>query len=167
MKHILIKLLILSSFLLTSVNSFSLPASALKQYKISDNSDTHVHALIKQGSQLVLPQPRKARVLLTQALDKVSKGAKIDKYDYLWSQYGLLKSSIESGTSNFGPGTRKEYELVARNALKYLNTQSVGDWQFTEIGAFQMEVYREAGNGLAWMLMEDGRSLNESFTTYH
>lgn len=141
----------------------ALPSYVFNTVTISNDSNSELHELIEQAAQMVLPEPRKARKLLIDALQKVSKGTKIDKYDYLWTQYGLLKSSMKSGSADFGPGTEQEYIAVARNVLKFLDNQSnTGDWQFTKVGAFQMEVYRSAANGLAWHLMEQGKKLSEA-----
>jgi len=159
MKSLIIKTIVgvLALSIVTFANT--LPKLAYKQYKISKDSNPTVHRLVKEGGELVYPKPRKARKLLVEALRKVSKGAKIDKYDYLWTQYGLLKSAMESGTSKYGPGTRADYMKVAKNVMKFLDHENVGEWQFTELGAFQMEVCREAGNGLGWELMEEGKKL--------
>jgi hypothetical protein len=57
---------------------------------------------------------------------------------------------------------------VANNVLNFLDTKTnTGDWVFTETGAFRMEVYREAGNGIAWELMESATNnadLNKALT---
>lgn len=146
----------------------ALPRFAYEQFPISGESDEEVHVLVKEAAQLVYPEPREARVLILNALKKVSDGASIDLYDYLWTQYGLLKSSFETDTSEFGPGGKTDYLNVARNALDFLdNETNVGAWPFTELGGFQMEVYREAGNGLAWYLHEgddDVAMLNEALS---
>ena len=143
----------------------TLPELVFKSYPISDESNDKVHKLVKVASGLVFPEPKKARVLLVDALTEVSKGSKIDEYDYLWTQYGLLKSSMESGGATFRPGTKEDYMHIARNVLKFLETvQGTGQWVFTEEGAFKMEVCREAGNGLGWNMMEEGKALEEALT---
>lgn len=162
MKRIILASLLTLTTSLT-LQADDLPELVFKNYTISDDSNKDVHALVKEGSQLVFPEPRKARVVLVKALTEVSKGSKIDKYDYLWTQYGLLKSSMESGGNSFGPGTKEDYEKVAEHVLKFLAPSfSTGFAPFTEEGAFEMEVCREAGNGLAWNLMEDGKKLEDA-----
>jgi len=161
-KIVLITLLCLG---LTVANANELPKFAFKQYTISEDSDDKVHKLIKEGSQLVFPEPIKARVLLVNALSLISKGAKINEYDYLWIQYGLMKSSMQSGSSTYGPGTKEDYLHIARMVLKFLeHSKGTGDWIFTEKGAFKMEVCREAGNGLGWTMMEEGFALDEALS---
>jgi hypothetical protein len=133
----------------------SLPEFAYKQFPIAEESNDEVHELVAQAAAQIYPEPLVARSLLVKALQKVNKGAKIDEYDYLWTQYGLLKSSFDTGGANYGPGNQEDYMKVAHNVLNFLDTKTnTGDWVFTETGAFRMEVYREAGNGLAWELME-------------
>jgi len=136
----------------------SLPSSVFQKYSISDKSSTELHALVKQAAMSVRGSPRKARKLFISAITRLRKGDTINKYDYLWTQYGLLKSTFEPSTATYGPGTKADYIKVARNVLAYLDTQHVGDWTYTEIGAFQMEVYREAGNGLSWLMLKDPKS---------
>ena len=139
------------------------PPHVYGKYELAENSDEAVHALVREGAQQVAVEPRRARELLTKALDKVSRGAAIDEYDYLWTQYGLMKATMEAGTADFGPGTRDEYMKVARHVLQFLDEQgNTGDWVYTDIGAFRMEVYRSAANGLAWYMMEDGRNLSRA-----
>lgn len=143
----------------TSVMAASLPTFTYQQYPIADDSSDDVHELVSEGASLVYPEPSTARGLLVKALQKVSKGAAISEYDYLWTQYGLLKSSFDTDGSDFGPGDRQDYLNVAKNVLHFLDAETnTGEWVFTEEGAFRMEVYREAGNGLAWYLMEDAKS---------
>lgn len=151
-----------------SVMAATLPGFAYTQFPIAEESSDDVHDLVAKAAPLVYPEPSAARNLLIEALLKVSKGAEISEYDYLWTQYGLLKSSFATGGSDFDSGTLADYIQVAQNVLNFLDTQTnTGEWVFTEDGAFRMEVYREAGNGLAWFLMEDASSdsdLNKALT---
>ncbi len=158
----------LTLFFSTTVIAASLPKFAYKQFPITEESNDDVHKLVAEAASLVYPKPLVARDLLVKALQKVSNGAKINEYDYLWTQYGLLKSSFDTGGSNFGPGNQEDYLNVGLNVLNFLNTKTnTGDWVFTETGAFRMEVYREAGNGVAWELMEratNNADLNKALT---
>ncbi len=138
-----------------------LPGVVYKEFPTADESSPEVHALVKKAADLVYPQPREARPLLVDALQAVDKGARIDEYDYLWVHYGLLKSSFEPGASTFGAGTEEDYVKVARKVLGYLEKEGVGDWVFTPFGALKLEVYREAGNGLAWYLYDDPKADRE------
>lgn len=140
---------------ITAVSSNSLPDYAFKTPILSDDSDDDVHALIKEAALAIQDEPRQARKNFVKALSLVKSGKAISEYDYLWTRYGLLKSSHESGTGNFGPGTRKDYMKLATQTLEYLNeATAAGIWAYTELGAFQKENYRVAGNGLAWNQME-------------
>ena len=140
----------------------SLPGFVFKIFSVAEESDREVHALIKRSAKLVYPEPRQARKGMVEALRKVDSGASIDLYDYLWTYYGLLNSSFESGTAEYGPGTQEDYIKVARHALKILDKHtSTGIWHYTELGAFQKEVYRTAGNGLAWEIYETSDDSNE------
>ena len=151
----LLSIILLSLLFSATAIAGSLPEFTYKQFPIAEESNDDVHELVSKAAPLVYPEPAAARNLLVQALQKVNKGAEINEYDYLWTQYGLLKSSFKTGGADFGPGSRKNYLNVAHNVLNFLDTKTnTGDWAFTETGGFRMEVYREAGNGLAWQLME-------------
>lgn len=140
---------------ITTMSGNSLPDYAFKTPTLSDDSDDDVHALIKQAALAVQDEPRQARKNFVKALSLVKSGKAISEYDYLWTRYGLLKSSYERGTGNFGPGTREDYMRLAAQTLDYLDeATATGIWEFTELGAFQKENYRIAGNGLAWSQME-------------
>ncbi|WP_456444310.1 hypothetical protein, partial [Thiolapillus sp.] len=146
--------------LLAAAGAQAYPAFVYGDYELSEDSDPAVHALVEEGARLVAGEPRQARQRLVQALKKVSQGMSIDEYDYLWTQYGLMKATMEAGSADFGPGTPKEYEQVARHVLGFLDQQgNTGEWVYTELGAFRMELYRTAANGLAWQMMESGRNL--------
>ena len=139
------------------------PAYVFGDYALAEDSDPVLHGLVAEGAQLVSHEPRKARELLSRALEKASRGAAISEYDYLWTQYGLMKATMEAGSASFGPGTRDEYRKVARHLLDFLDSRgSTGDWVYTEVGAFRMEAYRAAANGLAWQMMEDGENLPQA-----
>lgn len=133
-----------------------IPDSVFKSYTLAEKSSGDVHAMVREAAGNVYPDPESARKQIFEVYRRLDEGALIDKYDYLWTQYGLLKSSFETGTAEFLPETDvNEYMRVARNVLAYLDTQDVGQWVYTELGAFQMEVYRSAANGLAWSLYEE------------
>ncbi len=141
-----------------AVQANKLPDNVFKKYVISDKSTPALHQLVKEAAQSTHSSPRKARKLITKVFDRLVKGDTINKYDYLWTQYGLLKSSYETNTGTFGPGNKSDYIKIAHNVLAYLDTQKIGNFQYTELGGFQMEVYRAAGNGLAWQLMSDPKA---------
>jgi tetratricopeptide (TPR) repeat protein len=97
------------------------------------------------------------RDLLIEALYKIDRGVDVSEYDYLWIQYGLLKSCFEPDSAEFTHGTVDDYVKIASLVLDFLDeTTSTGIWQFTDLGEFQMEVYRVAGNGLAWQQLQLG-----------
>jgi hypothetical protein len=151
------------ALLMTVAVAQAYPDHVFANYPMAEDSDPAVHSLVAEGAQLVSYEPRKARKLLSRALEEVSRGAAISEYDYLWTQYGLMKATMEAGTADFGPGTREEYGKVARHLLDFLDNQGgTGEWVYTEIGAFRMEAYRAAANGLAWQMMEDGRDLSRA-----
>ncbi len=146
----------------------SLPSFAYKQFPISEDSSDDVHELIAEAARLVYPDPASARTSLIKALKRVNSGSKISEYDYLWTQYGLLKTCFETGGADFTYGTQQDFISVAKNVLNFLDNQtSTGEWIFTEEGAFRVEVYIHAGNGLAWYLMESAtndKELNEALS---
>lgn len=156
-------LLSLLFLLFFSAQSFAsaLPELVFQKVQISEKSSPKVHRLVKTAAQQVHMQPRKARINFVAALKLVKQGAKIDEYNYIWIQYGLLKSSFETNTSKFGPGTKRDYIKTAKNLLAFLDKVTnarTGVWAYTELSAFTMEAYRTAGNGLAWYTYEDPKS---------
>ncbi len=159
-----VALMALGVFLMTlpAARAQELPAVVFKDLPVADESSAAVHVLVKRAAELVQPKPREARPLFVDALKAVDKGARIDEYDYLWVYYGLLKSYVETDPSTFGPGAREDYIKVARKVLGYLDKKGVGDWVFTPEGALKLEVYREAGNGLAWYLYDDPKADRET-----
>lgn len=133
-----------------------LPSFVFKVQPIAESSDPAVHDLVEKAARLIHPSPREGRALLVEAFRKVDQGAAMEDYDFLYACYGLLKSSHETNTSKFGPGTRADYVKVARKVLNYLDQKgTVGQFVFTPQGQLQIEVYVVAGNGLAWYLSED------------
>ncbi len=148
--------LLLLAALAVPASSNELPEMVFKDFPVSEESSREVHKLIARAATLVHPEPRKARQLIVSALEKVDRGRRISEYDYLWSRYGLLRSSFEPDTADFGPGTREDYLRLARSVLAYLEGRdTVADFYFLEDAAFRREVYRTAANGLAWFLYED------------
>ena len=130
-----------------------LPEFVYFQVDTSEDSDRDVGALVKEAVQLTHEKPEEARRLYIEVLRKVKDGAQIDEYDYLSTQYGLLKSAFDRDTAEF---TKRDYMQTAENVLAYLDdSTSTGIWEYTTLGEFQMEVYRSAGNGLAWHLAEE------------
>jgi hypothetical protein len=129
---------------------------------IAETSDPRVKELVRQAAQAVHPAPRDARRMIAEALALVGQGAQISEYDYLWTQYGLLKSSHDTNTSNFAHGTLEEYLDTAQRVLAYLDEhgQSAGVFMpgIAEENEFKGEVYREAANALAWLIHEDDKS---------
>lgn len=139
----------------STTTSNSLPKFAFETLETSEESDQKIRTLVKDGAQSFYTDPREARESFVEALSLAKAGKPISEYDYLWTRYGLLKSSFESGTGNFGPGSRQDFMKLAAQTLEYLDQQtSTGIWSFTELGAFQKENYRFAGNGLAWEQLE-------------
>ncbi|MEW8625186.1 MAG: tetratricopeptide repeat protein [Candidatus Thiodiazotropha sp.] len=135
----------------------SLPQVVFKSVDISDESSSVIRQLVRSGAKSVPTDPVKARDLFIEALYKVDRGLDIGEYEYLWIQYGLLKSSFEPGTAQFNVGTKADYINIAAQVLNFLDeSTSTGIWQYTELGQFQMEVYRTAGNGLAWQQLQNG-----------
>jgi tetratricopeptide (TPR) repeat protein len=140
----------------------SLPNIAFKAVEISDVSSPAISQLVKIAAKSIQSTPSTARDLLIEALYKIDRGVDVCEYDYLWIQYGLLKSSFESEDDEFTVGTESDYMKVAAQAISFLDQETAtGIWQFTDLGQFQMEVYRVAGNGLAWLQLKRGKSQAE------
>ncbi len=149
-------LLVCGAFGSLAVRGQDLPSFVFKVQRLAETSDPAVHELIEKAAGLVHPRPREGRALIVEAFRKVDQGAAIDDYDFLYGCYGLLKSSHETNTSTFGPGTRADYIKVAQKVLAFLDREGqVGQWVFTPQGQLRIEVYVVASNGLAWLLLED------------
>ncbi|MEJ2425814.1 MAG: WG repeat-containing protein [Candidatus Thiodiazotropha sp.] len=125
---------------------------------ISETSDPRVKELVHQAAQAVYPAPRDARRFIAEALALVEQGAQISEYDYLWTQYGLLKSSDDTDTSNFANSTPEAYRDTALRVLGFLDEHGLSSAVFmpgvAEENEFKGEVYRTAANGLAWLIYE-------------
>jgi hypothetical protein len=125
---------------------------------ISETSDPRVKELVRQAAQAVHPAPRDARRIIAEALSLVEQGAQISEYDYLWTQYGLLKSSHDTDTSNFANSTPEAYQDTALRVLGFLDEHGPSSAVFmpgvAENNEFKGEVYRTAANGLAWHIYE-------------
>lgn len=130
---------------------------------ISKESHPKVHATISVASKLVLPDPSEARHFFLEALRMVSRGFAIDKYDYLQSQYSLLKLARLGRETKWERQTQRDYDFIAKNLLVFLDYQGeMYTWKQTDMGMFQREAYKEASNRLAWNQMEDNKKLVES-----
>lgn len=145
-----------------------IPIPALDEApRIAETSDPRIKQLVRQAAQAVHPAPRDARRYIVEALELVAAGGDISEYDYLWTQYGLLKSSHATNTNNFAHATTEAYQATARRVLAYLDANpTTAEWAFvpenSELNDFKGEVYREAANGLAWMIFEDKDSTQEA-----
>jgi tetratricopeptide (TPR) repeat protein len=158
----LLILLSLSLFCSSLMAVQMLPAVVFKPVEIAEQSDRVIEQLVKEGANQINTDPVRARELFIEALQKVNHGIDIDEYHYLWTQYGLLKSSFLPNTSVYGPGTQEDYVKVAKQVLNFLDESTrTAIWYFTDIGQFQMEVYRVAGNGLSWILLTEGKTEQE------
>lgn len=156
----LYKTLIVLCFLISlSSNSMSepLPSFVYSKLTISEECDDEIRSLVKDGAQLIHIDSRKARHLLVKALEKAKNGKEIDEYSFLYAQYGLLMSFSSASTSDFKFGSKEDYQKVSRNVFEYLDKTArvAAFFEFTEYGAFQIELYRHAANGLAWYQFED------------
>ncbi|MCG8428166.1 MAG: WG repeat-containing protein, partial [Chromatiales bacterium] len=97
---------------------------------IAETSDPRVKKLVRQAAQSVYPAPRDARRFIAEALALVEQGAEISEYDYLWTQYGLLKSSDDTDTNNFANSTPEEYRDTAQRVLAFLDEHGLSSAVF-------------------------------------
>lgn len=146
----------------TVVSGNSLPAVAFIEPEIADESDDAVQQLVRKASKMVHSNPEEARKLYIKALSLVKSGQAIDEYGYLWTRYGLMKSSFAPGSGDFTIGTQADYMKLAEQTLNF--AQKSADWHYTELGAFKRENYRVAGNGLAWNQMKLAKSKKDLLT---
>ncbi len=73
----------------------------------------------------------------------------IDQYDYLFTHYIIL-SIIESDEKE-----DQEYIRLSTKLFNYLDdVTSKGVWEESELGQFQMKIYREVGNATALKLLK-------------
>lgn len=140
-----------------------LPTFVFDDVETSELSSQNVKALVKEGAGIYYDEPEKARALFVEALQLVKSGKSISDYEYLWVMYGLLNASYQAGSSEFVQGANSaEYMKIAEQALDFLyKWSSTGYWHYTEVGQFQMEVHRNAANGLSWYLMEEAKNAED------
>ncbi len=139
--------------LILQIQSFSALAQDsiydFKDISIAEETASNIQSQIKALAQ-DLSDPAVVRDTATDLLRQVKAGAQIDEYHFLWLPYALLKGAYAD--SNTGLSQENEF-TVAINTLDFLKSQgNVGDWYYTELGQFKMEVFRTASNTAAWSL---------------
>lgn len=151
------KLLLLKTLLIgLSFTIFSAQAESIFQTKdlalveTADESADDIKQLVRKIGA-AQGKPRSAREIGDQIFGLMSAGNEISHYDYVWTLYSLIvatRPELDGGMSV------KDYLKVTDTAMYYLDQNGVGDWVFTDVGQFQMEVYRQAANSAAWTLRE-------------
>lgn len=118
--------------------------------QISDESSANIHQSVKTLATS-LADPAEVKIQADAILMQIHQGEEVGEYDFLWIPYALLKVAYAGS----GSGLSEPDDLkVALNTLTFLDEYGVGDWQFTELGQFKMEVNRIAANSAAWALRE-------------
>ena len=150
-------LLLLKTLLIgLSFSIFSAQAESIFQTKdltvvetVDESADEIKQLVRKIGA--AQGKPQNAREIGDQIFGLMSAGKEISHYDYLWTLYILI---VATGPELEGGMSVNDYLNVTDIAMNYLDQSGVGDWVFTDVGQFQMEVYRQAANGAAWTLRE-------------
>lgn len=135
---------------------FNAQAESIYQTKnltIVETADESTDEIIRLVRKIGAAQgnPQDSRKIGDQILSLIDASKEISHYDYIWTLYSLI---IATGPELEGGMSVKDYLRVTDTAMNYLDHKGVGDWVFTDLGQFQMEVYRQAANGAAWTLRE-------------
>lgn len=144
---------VLVILILTSLPSYADSAFQTKKLSLvetSDESEKKITELVRDLSG-VRGDAARSQKLGGDILLMVKNKVDISEYDYLWTLYALI---IYSGPELEGGMSVKDYLRVTDTAMHYLDNNGVGEWVFTDIGQFKMEVYRQAANAAAWALRE-------------
>ena len=124
---------------------------------LTDSDIKKVHQLVKKASQqMSREQYKQANDTYNQALAVAKKTNKYTDYDYLYAHYGKLYCYSHSFIPEEQDKNKKmqlflEFEKMALDTLPLISEPI---WHFTDEGAFQEEILREAYGGLSWYLYE-------------
>lgn len=141
---------------LTAVLCFSFTAYAEQQNKkfstieTSEESDDDIHELVKELSGIQNDSSltwEKGNDILKLLLDGDKE---IEEYDFLWTLYTLIVNTDPLKNSDI---SIEAYLEITDTALHYLEHRA-GEWVFTDLGQFRIEVHTQAANAAAWMLRE-------------
>jgi tetratricopeptide (TPR) repeat protein len=118
-----------------------------------------VHELVAEGGKLLADrEPDEAVERFEQALTRCVPGARFAEYDQLYALYGTVEALGQLRLETTGEQHAALTERLVRHAEQALSLAPApgGIFHFTDLGAFQEELTRRAGNALAWVLMERG-----------
>ncbi len=116
------------------------------KYEIYQNAKKAKHYFHKGEQENALNSAIKTLTLsLETAGDRI-----IDQYDYLYSHYIILSIIKTDATKD------KEYIKLSSKLFNYLDdVTSKGIWEESELGLFQMKLYREIGNTMAIKILKN------------
>ncbi|WP_158578819.1 leucine-rich repeat domain-containing protein [Spongiactinospora rosea] len=123
-----------------------------------------VHALVETGAAALADGERREAVrVFEEALTHCVPGAAFSAYDRLYALYGLIDAlgHLADSADDDRPALVEKLIGYAEQALSLVPDTI---WHYTDEGAFQEEVLRQAGNGLAWHLLQAG-DLERALTT--
>jgi tetratricopeptide (TPR) repeat protein len=129
------------------------------QAELSDDPTwRRVHELVAEGGTLLAGRPDEAVERFEQALARCVPGARFAEYDQLYALYGTVEALGHLRLETTGEQHAALTERLVRHAERALSlVPAPGSiFHFTDLGAFQEELTRRAGNALAWVLMERG-----------
>jgi len=149
---------LLLAMIANSLFAIDLPNIAYtKSMKITPESDYNVYKVIREGEKLLSKgQSKKASKLFIKALStarRIKTQNSIDQYDFLLSKYALLNLLENSDDT-------EHYKKMARSILYFLDkTTNYGKdiWEESDLGKFQLELYRNILNKYAKILYKESK----------
>jgi Leucine-rich repeat (LRR) protein len=118
-----------------------------------------VHGLVATGAERLRDGDRTGAITsFEEALARCVPGACYAEYDQLYALYGLVDALGHLRLAVTGTRRAALSDQLAARAEQALSLVPAPGTTFhlTDLGAFQEEVTRRAGNALAWLLMERG-----------
>ena len=128
-----------------------LSLSVFADYSVIDTSEESsegIHELVKELSG-IQNDGLKTWEKGNHILSLLEEGdQEISEYDYLWTFYALIVNTNAEKNPDISV---EDFLEIADVALEYLS-YSTGEWVYTDIGQFRIEVHTQAANAAAWLL---------------
>jgi len=134
---------------LAALLCFNIPTNAdFSEIETNEESSDEISELVKELSN-IQNDPSLTWNKGHHILNLLEKGDyEVSEYDYLWTLYALIVNTNPEGNADISD---QDYIKIADVALGYLESK-VGEWVYTDIGQFRIEVHTQAANAAAWTL---------------
>ena len=138
------------------MQAIPLPDFIYQKSKVTPESNYEIYKKMKEARSFLYKG--KQENALNMALDALNISSQIkanrviDQYDYLSAHYIILSVISNDQTKD------QDYIKLSSKLFTYLDdTTSRGVWEESELGLFQMKLYREIGNTMALKLLNNAK----------